>query len=178
MKPIVLLLDEQYLSDDLNQLAECASLGVKDFLLSSEISLKRLSSYFKSMSHHLDGINSTINNRPQSKNNSNSQPLAGTTGTKQQTIISEPHQASKQDIENTAINTASDQLHLLSIDLESHRIHLSQNESTLIAEEPDAILSIAEWLALLDEEGAKQFDTMLTRAQKFLIDYSRNTLHH
>ena len=120
------------------------------------------------MSHHLDGINSTINNRPQSKNNSNSQPLAGTTGTKQQTIISKPHQASEQDIENTAINTASDQLHLLSIDLENHRIHLSQNESTLIAEEPDAILSIAEWLALLDEEGAKQFDTMLTRAQNFL----------
>ena len=166
--PIVLLLDEQYLSDDLNQLAECASLGVKDFLLSSEMSLKRLSSYFKPLSHQMVDSNSTISNKPQSTNDSNSQPLAGSIRTEQQTVIAEPHQASEQHIESTAVNTASDQLHLLSIDLESHRIHLSQNESTLIAEEPDAILSIAEWLALLDEEGAKQFDTMLTRAQDFL----------
>ncbi|MBQ77197.1 MAG: hypothetical protein CL692_01305 [Cellvibrionales bacterium] len=170
LMPIVLLLDEQYLSDDLSQFAACAALGVKDFLLSSEMSLKRLSSYFKPLGHPKVDSNSTSSNRAKSTDDSNTQPLSGLVITAEQSAITEPepHQPSEQAFATNAVNVARDQLHLLSIDLESHRIHLSQNESTLIAEEPDAILSIAEWLALLDEEGAKQFDTMLTRAQSFL----------
>tara|TARA_B100000767_G_scaffold275089_1_gene310379 strand:+ start:1938 stop:4514 length:2577 start_codon:yes stop_codon:yes gene_type:complete len=170
LAPIVLVLDEQCLSDDLSQLAHCAALGVQDFLLSSEISLKRLSRYFTPFNDRTINIRSAKLNSDKVLNEPDNAPDSAPHATVNQTINLEPemHSSTKSVHASTAVNTAGEQLHLLSIDLESHRIHLSQNESTLIAEEPDAILTIDEWLALLDEDGAKQFDTMLNRAKSFL----------
>ena len=175
---IVVLLDEAFLVEDLSHIASSVKTGVDDFILTSELSLKRILQIITAQpSRSL----STATTPTYSSSHSNAQPNVETphsmtapiptaqiigrpTATEHTAAIDEQTQIPVEE----NIQQQSQLVHLLSIDLENRRIHLSQNDNSILMDESDAILSIEEWLQLLDVDGAKSFNSMLQRASEFL----------
>ena len=175
---IIVLLDEAFLADDLSHIATSVKTGVDDFILSSELSLKRISQLIHGQrlppnaavttqpSQHAAHAPATP--APSMPTPSMSAPAAA--------IIEREPTVSQAASQNATVERAYDEslqpqsqlVHLLSIDLENRRIHLSQNDNSILMDEADAIVTIEEWLQLLDVEGAKSFNSMLARASEFL----------
>ena len=197
---IVVLLDEAFLAEDLSHIAASVKTGVDDFILTSELSLKRILQIIAAPAT-TQAMTSTITPTitptmtpsmtpaatqtmaaSHSSNHVNTQSTASNTSTTAgpiptAQIISQSGSTAPSETANAAhtstpieenIQAQSQLVHLLSIDLENRRIHLSQNDNSILMDESDAILSIEEWLQLLDIEGAKNFNSMLQRASEFL----------
>jgi len=175
---IIVLLDEDFLADDLSHIAASVKTGVDDFILSSELSLKRILQLInvkslapkaavtaKPSQHFTHAPSAPSMSIPTPPMSAPAAPII-----ERETTVS---QAASQ---STAVESSYDEplqpqsqlVHLLSIDLENRRIHLSQNDNSILMDEADAIVTIEEWLQLLDAEGAKSFNHMLERASEFL----------
>ena len=189
---IIVLLDEAFLADDLSHIAASVKTGVDDFILSSELSLKRIlqlinvqalaanTAVITKPSQHSASIppappipaaasipNSSV---PSSSVPSSSVPTTASPAFEREPTVSQAvsQNASLERSFDESLQPQSQLVHLLSIDLENRRIHLSQNDNSILMDEADAIVTIEEWLQLLDVEGAKSFNHMLERASEFL----------
>ncbi|MDG1938611.1 MAG: PAS domain-containing protein [Pseudomonadales bacterium] len=172
---IVVLLDEALLADDLSLLASSVKTGVDDFILSSELSLKRILQIISAQPSAANAkpfVNTTATSAAPISTPLSTKLSATTTNTPAETInetTSTTHStASLESLQDESNQQQSQLVHLLSIDLESRRIHLSQNGHSILMDEADAILTIEEWLQLLDVEGAKKFNSLLQQASEFL----------
>ncbi|MDG2035232.1 MAG: hypothetical protein P8J42_01285, partial [Pseudomonadales bacterium] len=172
---IVVLLDEALLAEDLSLLASSVKTGVDDFILSSELSLKRILQIISAQPSAANAkpfVNTTATSAAPISTPLSTKLSATTTNTPAETInetTSTTHStAPLESLQDESNQQQSQLVHLLSIDLESRRIHLSQNGHSILMDEADAILTIEEWLQLLDVEGAKKFNSLLQQASEFL----------
>ena len=172
---IIVLLDEAFLADDLSHIASSVKTGVDDFILTSELSLKRI---LQIIATQASAPKAAALAEPKS---SRYAAQAASTPAPQAHIPASPiverepaasslatHDTSLEKSYDDSLQPQSQLVHLLSIDLENRRIHLSQNENSILMDEADAIVTIEEWVELLDNEGAKSFNSMLQRASEFL----------
>lgn len=147
----LVLLDEELLAEDIADVAAAVKAGVDDFILTSELSLKKILRCIELSTRE-----------PQ-------QPVAQITTAAAQanTSVADAGKAPGTIISST---TESEQphLHQLTIDMENRRVHLSQNDCFQLTDESDPMLSVEQWLQLLDKKGAEDFATMLQRASEFL----------
>ena len=180
---IVVLLDEAFLAEDLSHIASSVKTGVDDFILTSELSLKRIlhiittqpSAPRSTQPVTPPSYSSSQANVQGNQTNNIETPHSMTAPIPTAQIIGRPtiehptasDEQSPMPVEEN-IQPQSQLVHLLSIDLENRRVHLSQNDNSILMDESDAILSIEEWLQLLDVDGAKSFNGMLQRASEFL----------
>jgi len=176
---IIVLLDEAFLADDLSLIASSVKTGVDDFILTSELSLKRIL--------HIIAAQAPAQTQA-AKSHSPAEPKPGRHAAQALSASAPPihipdspiierepaastvasHETSFEKSYDESLQPQSQLVHLLSIDLENRRIHLSQNENSILMDEADAIVTIEEWVELLDTEGAKSFNSMLQRASEFL----------
>ena len=172
---IIVLLDEAFLADDLSHIASSVKTGVDDLILTSELSLKRI---LQIIATQASAPKAAALAEPKS---SRYAAQAASTPAPQAHIPASPiverepaasslatHDTSLEKSYDDSLQPQSQLVHLLSIDLENRRIHLSQNENSILMDEADAIVTIEEWVELLDNEGAKSFNSMLQRASEFL----------
>jgi len=172
---IIVLLDEAFLADDLSHIASSVKTGVDDFILTSELSLKRI---LQIIAAQTSAPKAAVLAEPKPSRHT---AQAAPTPAPQAHIPASPiverepaasslatHDTSLEKSYDDSLQPQSQLVHLLSIDLENRRIHLSQNENSILMDEADAIVTIEEWVELLDNEGAKSFNSMLQRASEFL----------
>jgi|GEM_PF-748264 PAS domain-containing protein len=172
---IIVLLDEAFLADDLSHIASSVKTGVDDFILTSELSLKRI---LQIIAAQTSAPKAAVLAEPKPSRHA---AQAASTSAPQAHIPASPiverepaasslatHDTSLEKSYDDSLQPQSQLVHLLSIDLENRRIHLSQNENSILMDEADAIVTIEEWVELLDNEGAKSFNSMLQRASEFL----------
>ena len=190
---IIVLLDEEFLADDIANMATSVKTGVDDFVLTSELSLKKLLQIIQPPVANANRTitNEPIANRPMTSESRDLKSTPSQTVTAQtaellaqtathttrsdakNTIpvvdpaISSTNQAEPQTAMSAPLSSPS-QLHQLTIDMENRRVHLSQDDSFILTDDSDAILSIDQWLLLLDKQGAEEFSHMLSRASDFL----------
>jgi PAS domain-containing protein len=185
---IIVLLDEAFLADDLRLIASSVKTGVDDFILTSELSLKRILELITAQEPNSHVVtqpkpsmhaaqspstlaSSTLGSSTHASSNLAPPVYAPASPTTEREPAASPivsHEAPIEKPYDEPLHPQSQLVHLLSIDLENRRIHLSQNEHSILMDEADAIVSIEEWLELLDAEGAKSFHSMLQRASEFL----------
>lgn len=189
---IVVLLDEEFLADDIANMATSVKAGVDDFVLTSELSLKKLLQIIQppvaSANRPITSGPLTNDNRDLRSTRSQTAEALAQTAThtmlnsgEQNTIpvVDEPpipvittaNQADQQTANSSPLSSplsSPSQLHQLTIDMENRRVHLSQDDSFILTDDSDAILSIDQWLLFLDKQGAEEFGNMLSRASDFL----------
>lgn len=185
LPPLIVLLDEDSLADDLSSLASSVKNGVDDFILSSELSLKKILQTIDSQSGRSTSNNN--NNRIDQKHTGqqplSTQPAAPvlpqlsdntSTFNSLSESIAQATDQQQGDSHSLAVDESNREQsqtreqHQLTIDLENQRVHLSQHNSNILTDEADTILTIEEWLQLLDQQGAEEFSNMLQRASEFL----------
>ena len=122
-------------------------MGATGFLLKSELSLKLLSQLIEPNPSPIQyptpfaqGTATSLDELPQASSHIGVGLAAAVTSSDTDTIAGAA----------TGKSTEQIQCHQLTIDLANQRAHLSRNDESVLAEYGDSVLSIEEWLAMLE----------------------------
>ncbi|NNL57809.1 MAG: PAS domain-containing protein [Pseudomonadales bacterium] len=162
---LVLLLDEYELNNDMGSIAPAIKSGVDELVLRNDLSLKHIISLLQRAAPGGAGTNpATANYRGQSAAPASSQPQQPMQQAGLQGPGGEPRPAHSFAAAESLFTHFQ---HQLAIDLESQRIHIEAIENSPLFNESTTLLSLQEWQARLDAEGAQRFAELLRSA----IDY-------
>lgn len=141
----VVLLDEDLLASDIADIAAAVKAGVDDYVLTSELSLKKMLAVIEQPD------TKSTHAMPAEPQPQTVYPAAAEAGT-----------------DSTQEKSEQAELHQLTIDMENQRVHISQGDTLTLVDDTDPMLSIDQWLELLDKKGAEDFRYMLKQASDFL----------
>lgn len=170
---IFLILDEASIANEIAGLSQATTLGVNHFFLNTDFSLKRV----------LNAINSAPVNLTHNERHNTQQPASSLyvdnpvssldkQPTSLQTDIHCNNNAAYDYSEHTdnfspKENDNVDLTHLLAVDIENQRVHIEAITDSPIFEKTNKMLTMDDWLALLNEEGSNEFQSMLKHAVQY-----------
>ncbi|MGB5326336.1 MAG: PAS domain-containing protein [Pseudomonadales bacterium] len=170
---LVLLLDDRNLASDLGGFTEAVRRGVDAMLLRSEVSLQRILALLPAhaastaTAAQTDAVASDTNAANVYGSPAYAAIETGNGRNPSSDNLANPAFASSPGSQTAGAPVVGRYLHELAIDLESQRIHIASASDSPLFDEPDTLLSLADWQARLDQRGSEQFAAMLQAAADY-----------
>ena len=168
LPPIIVLIDEHSLVDELPHLAGAARIGVAEFLTAGDLSLRRIQTIATNARAQTE-----LRSRATYTDNQSPTVATGATASAPSTTAvmpaplppstAAPLTASTQQ-QLAAEALGLQESHQLSIDLTHRRVHLGLRAESLLGYESSGMFTLDEWQQMLDPIAAKQFNLWLAQA--------------